>query len=161
MTECERIIYKGLLPEEFFKDETICDFHVTTEMKKNWAIGIDLLAEFDKVCKQYHLHYFVAFGSLLGIIRHKGFIPWDDDLDVSMLREDYDRLIQLKDEFKSPYFLQIPGGDYDYWFSFAKLRNNNTASVSRTFRYAHFNQGIGIDIFPLDNCIPELAEEIQ
>lgn len=152
MTECERIINQGILPESFFCQETICDFKVTTEMKKNWAVAIDLLLQFDRVCRKHHLHYFVGFGSLLGVVRHNGFIPWDDDIDVCMLRRDYDKLCKLSDEFYVPYFLQIPGNDNDYWFTFAKLRNSNTSAVSRTFRYSEFNQGIALDIFPLDNC---------
>ena len=159
MTECERIIREGILPSSFFKAETICDFYVSEEMKKNWAVCIDLLVKFDKVCRKHQLKYFVAFGSLLGIIRHRGFIPWDDDVDVCMLRKDYMKLLSLKDEFDSPYFLQEPGCDEDYFFTFAKLRNSNTTAVSRTFRYAKFNQGVSLDIFPLDNCLPDLVEK--
>lgn len=161
MTECERIIKERKLPRDFFKEETISDFLVTTERKKNWAVCIDLLLKFDTICRKHGLHYFVAFGSLLGIVRHKGFIPWDDDIDVCMLREDYDKLMLLRDEFIYPYFLQSPGYDNDYWFSYAKLRNSFTSGVSKPFRYAKFNQGIDIDIFPLDNCDPVNAQEVH
>jgi lipopolysaccharide cholinephosphotransferase len=152
MTECERIVKQGILPESFFKEEGICDFLVTENRKKIWAIVLDLLIKFDEVCRMHSLRYFLAFGSLLGAVRHNGFIPWDDDIDVCMLRSDYDKLCELRDEFVNPYFLQLPGKDNDYWFTFAKLRNSNTSAVSRTFRYSKFNQGIALDIFPLDNC---------
>lgn len=159
MTECERIIQQGVLPLNFFEPEVICDFFVSSEMKKNWAVCIDLLVKFDEVCRKHQLKYFVAFGSLLGIIRHHGFIPWDDDIDVCMLRDDYEKLKDLSAEFGYPYFLQFPGEDNDYFFSFAKVRNSNTSCVPRPFTYAHFNQGIGMDIFPMDNCILETAKE--
>ena len=62
MTECERIIKDGILPESFFEEESICDFPVTQERKKIWAINIDLLCRFDSVCRKHHLHYSIAFG---------------------------------------------------------------------------------------------------
>lgn len=160
MTECERLIRKGIISESFLKEETICDYVVTNKMKKNWAVGLDLLVEFDKVCRKHNLKYFMAFGSLLGVVRHKGFIPWDDDVDVCMLRDDYDKLLQLSEEFQHPYFLQVPSKDNGYYFSHTKLRNSNTSAVSLPFRYEKFNQGIALDIFVLDNCVKETAEDI-
>ena len=159
MTECERIIKKGILPASFFNEETICGYIVKKERKKLWAVGIDLLIQFDKVCREHNLRYSLAFGTLLGCIRHDGFIPWDDDIDVFMPREDYELLKGYQSCFKDPYYLQFPGFDHDYSFSFAKLRNSNTSGVSYPFRYASFNQGFFIDIFPLDNFIPENVED--
>lgn len=150
MTECERLVANGTISEDFFKEEVRCDFLVTTERKKIWAIELDLLLRFDEVCKRNGLKYFLAEGSLLGAVRHKGFVPWDDDTDVVMCREDYERLLSLGSEFSEPYFLQIPGEDNGYYFSFAKLRNSNTTAFGIPFRYEKFNQGIGIDIFILD-----------
>jgi lipopolysaccharide cholinephosphotransferase len=159
MTECERIINDGILPESFFKEEVICDFLVTEERKKIWAISLDMLVFFDKICNKHGLRYFTAYGALLGVIRHKGFIPWDDDLDVCMPREDYEKLWQLyRDEFTQPYFLQYPGEDKGYYFSFAKIRNSNTSGISVPFIYEEYNQGISLDIFPLDNCVPDEAD---
>lgn len=159
MTECERIISDGILPESFFKEEIICDFRVTEERKKIWAISLDMLIFFDKICAKHGLRYFTAFGALLGVVRHQGFIPWDDDLDVCMPREDYEKLWHLySDEFTPPYFLQFPGEDKGYFFSYAKIRNSNTSGISIPFVYEEFNQGISLDIFPIDNCIPEEAD---
>ncbi len=149
-TEIQRIIQEGVIPPGFLKPETICNFYVDEKRKKVWGIGIDLLVKLDKVCRENNLRYSVAFGSLLGIIRHQGFIPWDDDIDVVMPREDYEKLRLLKSEFDEPYFLQYPGDD-GYLFSFAKLRNSNTTSISKPFRYESFNQGHFLDIFPFDN----------
>ncbi len=91
MTECERIIEQGILPKSFFEQEERCDFLVTEKRKKIWAVLLDLLIKFDFVCKKYSLTYFLADGTLLGAARHQGFIPWDDDIDVSMPREDYEK----------------------------------------------------------------------
>lgn len=158
MTECERIIKDGVLPKSFFVPETICDFYVDEKRKRIWAIGIDLLIQFDMVCRRHNLRYSLAFGSLLGLVRHQGFIPWDDDIDVVMPREDYEKLKEYKSEFIEPYFLQYPGEDNGYYFTFAKLRNSKTTAISWAFRYERFNQGCFLDIFPIDNCKPEFAD---
>ena len=92
MTECERIIKEGILPETFIKPETICDFYVDEMRKKIWAIEIDLYLELEKVCKKHNLRFYAIGGSILGAVRHNGFIPWDDDMDVCMPREDYEKL---------------------------------------------------------------------
>ena len=150
MNEIQRILDKGIVSEDFLKPETICDFYVDENRKQLWAVCLDLLDELDKCCKRHNLKYFLSGGSLLGVIRHKGFIPWDDDIDVEMPREDYDKLLLYKDEFLTPYFFQTPLTDPGYYFSCNKLRNVNTSSVSVMFQYDTFCQGIGIDIFPLD-----------
>lgn len=160
MTEIERIISKGILTKDFLKEETRCDFFVDEKRKKIWAVDLDLLLEFDRICKKHNLKYFVMGGSLIGAIRHKGFIPWDDDIDVAMLREDYEKFLKVGvDELKDPYLLQIPCEDIDYYYSFAKIRNKNTSAISYTFMHAEFNQGIFMDIFPLDNCLIDTLEE--
>lgn len=151
MTECERIIEQGILPKSFFEEEQRCGFLVTAERKKLWAVLLDMLREFDKVCQRHQLRYFLSGGTLLGAIRHQGFIPWDDDIDVEMPREDFDRLLMYKDEFMKPYFYQTPETDPGFYFSYNKLRNINTSSVSVVFQYATFCQGIAMDIFPMDS----------
>lgn len=150
MTEIERIIKKGVVPEDFLKEEVRNDFLVTTERKKVWAIILDLMVEFDRVCKKYDIKYYLDGGSLLGAIRHNGFIPWDDDIDVTMPRDDYERFVKLSEEFKHPYFLQTPYTDPEYFYSFAKVRNSNTTALNQMFKYQSFNHGIWISIFPLD-----------
>ena len=98
---------KVKLPDSFFHEEVRDGYLVTAKVKELWAVQIDLLCELDRVCKKYNLKYILDFGTLLGAVRHKGFIPWDDDLDVSMLREDYDKLMEVgPTEFTHPYFLQ-------------------------------------------------------
>ena len=151
MTECERIIQNGVVPRSFFKPEEQEGFWVDEKRKKVWAIEIDLLLEFSRICKKHNLKFFLMFGSLLGAVRHHGFIPWDDDMDVAMPRKDYDRLLQLKDEFEFPYFLQTPYTDTGYFYAHAKLRNSNTSALDQPFLYQNFNLGMFIDILPIDN----------
>ncbi|MBP5787512.1 MAG: LicD family protein [Kiritimatiellae bacterium] len=150
MTECERLIQEGIFQADFLREEVRCDFLVTPLRKKIWAIEIDALLHFDHVCKQYDLRYFLGFGALLGAVRHRGFIPWDDDIDVLMPREDYDRLFSLAAKFPAPYFLQTPYTDKGSVFSTIRLRNSNTTWMVKAFSAEHFNHGLGIDIFPLD-----------
>lgn len=161
MTECERIIEKGIVPKDFFREEVLCDYTVTIEKKKLWALQIDLYLEFARVCESLGLRYFAMFGTALGAIRHNGFIPWDDDIDVVMPREDYEKLCNLySKEFSEPYFLQTPYTDPGFYFTFAKLRNSNTAQILMPFKNCMFNQGVFMDIFPMDYCDPAVANNL-
>ena len=150
-----------VLEDSFFEEETRCGYTVSSEMKKIWAVELDLLNEFSKVCQKHQLNWFVHAGTLLGAIRHKGFIPWDDDIDVAMPRSDYDRLCELGPEaFGYPYFFQTEEADKYFCRNFARLRNSQTTGLiawEKEFKYP-YNQGIFIDIFPMDN-IPEDASE--
>ncbi len=150
------------LPESFFQEEERDGYLVSSEMKKLWAVQLDLLNEFDRVCKKHNLKYILDFGSLLGAVRHKGFIPWDDDLDISMLREDYDKLMQIGPaEFRHPYFLQSQKTEKDYDGSVAKLRRSDTCYIidnEKNLVRNKYNQGIFIDIFVFDN-MPSTDEE--
>lgn len=160
MTECERIVNCGIIPASFLKEEVRCEFLITKERKKLWTVLIDLFIKFAEVCQKYDLKYWADGGTMLGAVRHNGFIPWDDDLDVMMPREDYNRLMEIGPaEFNAPYFFQTPHTDPNYAYSFAKLRNSNTSCIPRVFQKAGFNHGIPIDIFPLDYINMETFDE--
>lgn len=146
-------------PENFLEEETRCDHFISKEMKKVWLVELDLLAELDRVCKKYALSYYAMGGTLLGAVRHKGFIPWDDDIDVMMKREEYEKLCLIaKDEFKHPYFLQTMYSDFGATYGHAKFRNSETTCVfSCDAKYQKsLNQGIFIDVFPLDNVVENM-----
>lgn len=101
-----------------------------------------------------NLTYYIAFGTLLGAIRHKGFIPWDDDVDVCMPREDYDRFIREGSEYlPENYFIQTMESDPKYALNFAKLRDSNTTLFEKHVIDVDINHGVFIDIFPLDGYI--------
>ena len=159
MKEINRIISKGVISKEFLKSEIREDFLVDEKRKKIWAVELDILLLFDTLCKEHNLTYFLMHGTLLGAVRHKGFIPWDDDIDVVMPREDYDKFLSLADSIKEPYFLQTPITDSESGFSIAKLKNSNTTCVNELFKYQDMNFGIHIDILPLDNFVEEGAKE--
>ena len=161
MTECERLIKEGKLKKSFLMSEVRNDYQVTEDIKKLWAINLDLLITFSELCKNYHLRWYLFYGSLLGSIRHKGFIPWDDDIDIYMPREDYDRLISLgADVLGEPYFLQTPYSDPSFFFTTTRVRNSRTSYIDYPFKYQGFNQGIGIAIAPLDYLPMENVNEL-
>lgn len=149
------------LPDTFYDEETRCGYTISRTMKKVWAIELDLLNELDKICKNNNIEYYIFFGSLLGTIRHKGFIPWDDDIDVVMTRDNYNRLLALPSSlFCYPYFLQNEYTDPGCHIALSKFRNSDTAVVldfEEPYRYT-YNQGIFLDIFPLDNAPDDPAE---
>ena len=157
-TECERILGTGIVGQDFFHEEERSGFRVGAERKKVWAVELDLLVEFSRVCERLGLTWWLAFGSLLGAMRHGGFIPWDDDVDVFMPRADYDRLLaDGPAELSEPYLLQTPYTDPGSCFSMARMRNTRTSAVIEPFKYEAFNQGCLIDIAPLDETSPELV----
>ncbi len=113
-------------------------------------IQLDLLQRFIAVCAEHHLRYYLFGGSCLGAIRHQGFIPWDDDIDIAMPRPDFNKLMALHREFDEPCFLQNARTDRRYSYSYAKLRHSETCYKETVFALTNMNHGIWIDIFPLD-----------
>ncbi len=139
------------IPVEFYEEEERCGYVVSAEMKKIWAIELDLLQKFSSVCEKHGLSYFIDGGTLLGAVRHGGFIPWDDDADVCMPREDYDRLAQIAEkEFEDPYFYQSTLTETGFFRTHAQLRNSNTTGCIDIDCSKDINRGIFIDIFPID-----------
>lgn len=111
---------------------------------------LEILNDFDSFCRSNNIQYSLAYGTVLGAVRHKGFIPWDDDLDVMMTRENYNKFLRLyKDNEK--YTLQKEQIDYPLYFS--KLRKNETTfieNIKYRKKWKNIHQGIYIDIFPED-----------
>lgn len=146
------------IPKDFLNEENRTGYTVTSEMKKVWAIQLDLLAELQRVCEKYGLVYYADSGTLIGAIRHKGYIPWDDDIDIVMKRQDYDKLIAVaKDEFRHPYFLQSAHSEY-FPRGYARLRNSDSTAITKNDFDKNINQGVFIDVFPLDHVPDSLAE---
>lgn len=157
----------GLSPD-FYKEELREGYLVSAEMKKVWAIELELLEVFSNVCEENNLSYFLDGGTLLGAVRHKGFIPWDDDVDVIMPREDYDKLASIADKvFPYPYFYQSTLTENGFFRVHAQLRHSETTGFIRSDEDKDVNKGIFLDIFVLDN-VPDgyfarkwLKREIQ
>lgn len=147
--------------ESFFKEEKRCDFFVSQNTKKIWAVLLDLLNEFSIVCEKNGIEWFVDAGTILGAARHKGFIPWDDDIDIMLDRKNYEKLcLVAPKDFKHPYFFQTEYTDPGSLRGHAQLRNSLTTAILETEKDKHyrFNQGIFIDIFPIDNLPDDLKE---
>lgn len=115
-------------------------------------IELELLAEMERVCTAMRVDYFLCGGSLLGYQRYGGFIPWDDDIDCGMLREDYDRFCKHADQYidKNRFFLQTRKNDPKMPYLYIKLRRKGTVYETNWSQGRDFNKGIGIDIFPFD-----------
>lgn len=132
------------------KTEVIDGYKVSAEMKKVWQVELDILAEFDRICKKYNLKYIMFDGSLLGVIRHGGIIPWDDDIDVAMTREEFDKFKKVAaKELKKPYFFQTTLND-NVFRSIGQIRNSETTAIMYNEFLKNANQGIFIDIFIMD-----------
>lgn len=173
--------------EDIDRDEMRSGFLVTSHRKKLWNAQIGLINEFARICKKHNLRWFAFYGTLLGAARHKGFIPWDDDVDFIMFRTDYEKFKRVAPaEIKSPYFFdawfnykleseqdKTSNADDDLqlvtleqeknvagWYPFwpmIKIRDSRTSMIQWSER-CHVNQGIWIDIFPFDPA-PPFAEE--
>lgn len=110
-----------------------------------------LLLAFKTVCEQLDLTYYLVEGSLLGAVRHQGFIPWDDDIDVAMPRCDYERFLrEAQALLPSYYFVQSLDSEPAFHANFAKLRDSRTTFIESSVRNRPINHGVYIDIFPLD-----------
>ena len=183
-------VEREVFVENINHDEMRNGFLVTSQKKKLWNVQIGLINEVARICKKHNIRWFAGYGTLLGAARHKGFIPWDDDVDLLMFRPDYEKFKRVAaKEVKAPYFfdnwynyrlesegasLTDPEGDFQFiteeqqnffenrwitqWPSI-RLRDSRTSMIE--FPNRNFiNQGIWIDIFPLDP-VPPLTQEIQ
>lgn len=112
---------------------------------------LDIMDEIDRICKENHLKYYLIGGTLLGAIRHGGFIPWDDDLDIVMPRGDYEQFIQLAPQFlKEQFDLQWITSNRKYWLQFAKVCKKQTLFGESDYYTKNRAFGIFVDIFPID-----------
>ena len=114
-------------------------------------IQLNIFKYFINICEKNDLKYYAVHGTLLGAVIHKGFFPFDDDIDVAMPRSDYDKLIKImQSEKNAPYFLQSNDIESDYPLVFGKMRDSKTTFIQPILNDFNINKGIYIDIFPID-----------
>lgn len=151
-------------PKSFFEDEVRDGFYVPAMMKRAWAAQMQVLEDIENVCKKHNIHYQADYGTLIGAIRHGGFIPWDDDMDISMLRKDYDIFNKVAlDELPEGYGVlnfdnSLDGSHDDY---LTRLYNGRRIRIDNEFldRWHGFPYTAGMDIFPLDFVPPNEEED--
>lgn len=125
--------------------------YTRAELEALHAVETEILISYIDICKKLNLRYYLIGGTLIGAIRHQGFIPWDDDIDIGMPREDYEIFLKEAQALLPEHlFVQTIWTDREYLQCFAKIRNSNTTFLETTAAKHNINHGAFIDIFPLD-----------
>lgn len=127
----------------------------TQEIQK---ISLDILLFVDKICKENNLKYCLAYGTAIGAVRHKGFIPWDDDIDIIMLRDDYDKFLKIIDNYNHDTYKCLHVGDKNYFYGFAKVVDLRTVLEENNF-IRNPDLGVYIDVFPVDGVNEQTYEK--
>lgn len=122
------------------------------DLRKLQLTQLDMLIEVDRICKLHNIKYCIIAGTLLGAVRHKGYIPWDDDADVAMLREDYEKFRAAceKDLDQNKFYFQDHVVTEGYRWGFGRVRRENTEFVRYGQEHMPYKSGVFIDVFPLD-----------
>lgn len=125
------------------------------DLKQIQNVELIILEQIKTICEKYKLKYFADSGTLLGIVRNNSFIPWDNDIDLVMPRKDYQKFIKIAEkELQYPYYLQTGYKDKGYFSGLIKIRKSDTTAILKSqLGKRHYNQGVFLDIFPLDNVI--------
>lgn len=134
-------------------DEVRDGFYVDSLMKCCWMSQLQVLEEIDKVCRKHNIQYQAEWGTLLGTVRHGGFIPWDDDMDISMKRKDYNKFLKIaKEELPDGYDIINYHNDENYWDVMSRVVNLRAISFNHEFleKNANCPFAVGVDIFPMD-----------
>lgn len=133
-----------------FPDDRQCG---TTVLRQAQLVMLRMFKIIDYICRKHKINYWMCSGTLLGAVRHKGFIPWDDDLDICMIREDYERFVSIAvEEFPADMVLQTRETDpnYHYLPLPCKVRDKKSFILSPGYEDANCEKGLFIDIFPMD-----------
>ncbi|WP_029066800.1 LicD family protein [Lachnobacterium bovis] len=147
--------------ENYFDGEIREGFYIETMMKRAWAAQLEVLKIFENICKKYNITYFAHWGTLLGAVRHKGFIPWDDDIDIIMKRKDWIEFIKHKNELPNDYMILNYADDNEYRNFFTRIINGSEIPYSgEKLEYYHGCPYIvGLDIEILDGISDDTKED--
>ncbi len=122
--------------------------------------AFEILTDITQVCKILEIKYFMICGSALGTVKYQGFIPWDDDIDIGMLRKDYERFLKEAPQYMpSHLFIQNYKTDKSFAQIYTKIRNSNTTYIEKSIAHLNINHGVYIDIFPLDGYPTDKAQQ--
>lgn len=122
------------------------------EFRTMQLLELDMLIELDRVCRENNIQYCISCGTLLGAVRHKGYIPWDDDADIVMLREDYEKFRKVSSKLNPNIcYFQDHYNDPEYLWEYGKLRRTNTSYIRAGQEHMKGKTGVFIDVFPLDD----------
>ena len=122
-----------------------------SQLRQLQLTQLEILKQIDKVCRRHHIAYSLYAGTLLGAVRHNGFIPWDDDLDICMSRNDYQRFLQIwENEQPAGYILQNKDKSANFYQSFSKIRKDHTCFIEFETEPGRYHTGIFVDVFPID-----------
>ncbi|MCR5339287.1 MAG: LicD family protein [Lachnospiraceae bacterium] len=150
---------------DFFRDEVRCGFYIPTAIKQAWAGSLAVLAEVDRVCQKEGISYFAEWGTLLGAVRHGGFVPWDDDLDIGMRRQDYIRFRQAVDNgaLSDGFDLQDFRNQENHWLFITRVVNTERMNFDPAHlnRFYNFPYIASIDIFLYDDLYADPEKERQ
>lgn len=120
------------------------------DLRKLQLVQVDMLKDLKTICEKHNIRFYLDSGTALGAVRHNGFIPWDNDIDVSMPYEDYERFLNLpQEEIGEKYFIQTYKSDENYYRAYARMRLNNTTMMYANNTKYKTHHGIWIDIFPI------------
>ena len=138
------------------------EIYTEEQIKKIQEIELQNLKVLDDVCKKLNIEYFLYGGTLIGAVRHKGFVPWDDDLDIAMDRKDYMRFVREAHAIlPDNYYLQTPYTDKKTPYLYSKLRLKGTTCIEFIHHRLDIEQGIYIDIYPIDNVTDDDGEYMK
>lgn len=141
------------MESSFLLEEERCGHIITKATKKLWSVELSCYEQLKKICEKHNIQYFAGGGTLLGVVRHQGFIPWDDDIDIHMFPDDYDKFCRIaREELSEPFFFQHYTTQEGYAPSMARIRRSDTTGCTQ-YEYDTVNRdfhcGIFIDIFPM------------
>ena len=149
--------------EDYFQEEVRCGFTVSATMKRYWAAQMEVLQTVAEICDKHNLTYYAFWGTLLGAVRHQGFIPWDDDIDIALKREDYLKLLRIAEK-------ELPVGWHmrsiyteEEWTQYHSIITNELVidiSEERLKRFHGCPFVVGVDVYPLD-YLPSNLQEAQ
>ena len=138
------------LKREFFYEEVRDGFYIPSIMKRAWGAGLTILSEVDRICRKYEIPYYAGYGTLLGAVRSSSFIPWDDDIDLMMLRSDYNRFLSVaekelpEEEGKDTLVLTLREGEPEFFKRLKELLEKlfgeeySVQCISHTEAFAHY-----------------------